>query len=88
MRDGNEIMRVISERHGAQRLRLGWTEADMEREVALLAEEAEKMLRAQSTPELAGSIERACSLVARFFDQATRTGRRAFRAEAETRARG
>ena len=88
MRDGNEIIRVISERHGAQRLRLGWTEADMEREMTLLAEEAQKALRTQSTPELAPSLERACSLVDRFFDQAMRTSRRAFRAEAATRLRG
>ena len=88
MRDGNEIIRVISERHGAQRMRLGWSEADMEREMMLLAEEAQKALREQSTPELDGSLERAGSLLARFFDQATRTSRHAFRAEAETRMRG
>ena len=87
MRDGNEIIRLISERHGAQRMRLGWTETDTEREMAILAEEAQSVLRAQSTPALGGSLERACALVARFFDQAMRTSRRAFRAEAETRTR-
>ena len=88
MRDGNEIVRVIAERHGAQRLRLGWSEVDVEREMVLLGEECAKALRTQATPELAGSLERALSLVARLVDQATRTSRRAFRAEAETRLRG
>jgi PAS domain S-box-containing protein len=88
MRDGNEILRTLAERHGAQRLRIGWTESDMEREMALLGEETRSALHRAATPALSASLDRVCSLVSRFFDQALRTSRRAYRTEGETRTRG
>jgi signal transduction histidine kinase/GAF domain-containing protein len=39
MADSSEIQRVTSECHGRQRLRLGWTEAQLSREYAFLADE-------------------------------------------------
>jgi PAS domain S-box-containing protein len=36
MRDGSILRRIISERHGAQRQRLGWSEADLEAEFRIL----------------------------------------------------
>lgn len=36
MRDGTDIQRAIAERHGAQRYHLGWTEAMLAREFAIL----------------------------------------------------
>jgi PAS domain S-box-containing protein len=88
MRDGNEILRTVAERHGAQRMRIGWTEADMDREMALLGEETQAALHRAATSALSTSLDRACALVAKFFDQALRTSRRAYRAEGETRTRG
>jgi hypothetical protein len=44
--DGSQVQRVMAELHGAQRHRLGWAEADIEREVPLLAAEVERELRA------------------------------------------
>ena len=38
LRDGTDIQRMISERHGLQRHRLGWTEIDLRQEFGLLRE--------------------------------------------------
>jgi hypothetical protein len=43
--DGAQVQRVMSELHGAQRHRLGWSEADIEREGPLLFAETERALR-------------------------------------------
>lgn len=42
--DGGQVQRLIDELHGAQRYRLGWTEADVEREGPLLLAEVERAL--------------------------------------------
>jgi signal transduction histidine kinase len=47
MKDGSEIQRIISERHGAQRARLGWSVDDMHREFELLHEETVRAVRAE-----------------------------------------
>ena len=36
MRDGSVLRRIVSERHGAQRYRLGWTEEEMRTEFEIL----------------------------------------------------
>jgi hypothetical protein len=43
--DGAQVQRVMAELHGAQRHRLGWSEADIEREGPLLIAETERALR-------------------------------------------
>jgi signal transduction histidine kinase len=42
--DGGQVQRVMSELHGAQRHRLGWSEADIERETPLLFGEVVRVL--------------------------------------------
>jgi hypothetical protein len=42
--DGTAIQRVIAERHGAQRQRLGWTEEELRREHATLMAEVERVV--------------------------------------------
>jgi histidine kinase/DNA gyrase B/HSP90-like ATPase len=44
--DGAQVQRVMAELHGAQRYRLGWTEADIEREGELLIAEIRRALEA------------------------------------------
>jgi hypothetical protein len=39
VRDGTEIQRIVAQRHGAQRARLGWTEKELRREFVILEEE-------------------------------------------------
>jgi signal transduction histidine kinase len=42
--DGTAIQRLIAERHGAQRQRLGWTEEELRREHAALVSEVERVV--------------------------------------------
>ena len=62
--DGGQVQRLMGELHGAQRHRLGWSEADILRETPLLFAEIERVLRdALSTPrtddaDTAGATER------------------------------
>src|SRR5712671_1308226 len=46
--DAVEIQRLISERHGAQRQRLGWSESVLRREFMVLREELERVVREAS----------------------------------------
>jgi PAS domain S-box-containing protein len=43
--DGGHVQRLMAELHGAQRHRLGWSEADIERETPLLLAEFEQAIR-------------------------------------------
>jgi hypothetical protein len=43
--DGTDIQRVIAERHGAQRARLGWSADEVRREYAILREEIAAAVR-------------------------------------------
>jgi PAS domain S-box-containing protein len=43
--DGSDIQRVVAERHGAQRARLGWAHEEVRREFTILAEEMSAAVR-------------------------------------------
>ena len=43
--DGSDIQRVVSERHGAQRARLGWSQDEVRREFTVLTEEIAAAVR-------------------------------------------
>ena len=45
MRDGTAIQRTVAERHGSQRRRLGWGEAEIRREFEILREEVAAAIR-------------------------------------------
>jgi hypothetical protein len=83
LRDGSDIQQGISERHGAQRLRLGWTEAAVAREFALLREEVNAALARRSTSGSAATRD-AHELVDRFIQQAERASLRGLRNAALT----
>ena len=76
MQDGVEIQRLIAERHGAQRARLGWTEETLHRECEILSEEVERALR-HRLGEAGGRIDEAIAIVRRQLDEATHIGVRA-----------
>jgi signal transduction histidine kinase len=75
--DGTEIQRLLAERHGAQRARLGWTVDDLQREWQIIDEEIERALRRCATGVPARTIEEALTIVRRFNGQAADLSRRA-----------
>jgi signal transduction histidine kinase/DNA-binding response OmpR family regulator len=50
LRDGGQIQRAMAELHGAQRFRLGWSEAHIERETSLLVNEIIEALEHAGNP--------------------------------------
>ncbi|HEX3534215.1 MAG TPA: ATP-binding protein [Gemmatimonadaceae bacterium] len=68
--DTVEIQRLISELHGAQRQRLGWSEAVLRREFMILREELERVVRHASEFGEPLPIEDGVSVIGRFLDQA------------------
>jgi PAS domain S-box-containing protein len=85
MRDGHEILRVIAERHGAQRSRLGWSEEEIDAEVVSLRAVTEAALlrkMADQSDEVRRSIPEVQALLSQLLEQAARVSRRAFRVAA------
>jgi PAS domain S-box-containing protein len=81
LRDGTAIQRLVSERHGALRARLGWDVAELRREFQILREEVEAAVRRRVTdlaaadpdaPERTAPVDEALALLARFADHAER----------------
>ena len=54
--DGGQVQRLMDELHGTQRLRLGWSEADIERETPILLAEIERALREAVDVHTAGPV--------------------------------
>ncbi len=68
--DAMEIQRLIAERHGSQRARLGWNESAMRREFMIIREELSRAIR-DSVATIEGlSADEAMSSLSRFVDQA------------------
>ncbi|MFL5483793.1 MAG: sensor histidine kinase [Gemmatimonadaceae bacterium] len=70
MADAVEIQRLISERHGAQRQRLGWTEAALRREFMIVREEIGRVVRTASEFGDPLPVEDGLTVLGRFLDQA------------------
>jgi signal transduction histidine kinase len=68
--DAVEIQRLISERHGAQRQRLGWSESVLRREFMIVREELERIIRNASEVGDPLPVEDGIAVVGRFLDQA------------------
>jgi hypothetical protein len=79
--DAVEIQRLISERHGAQRARLGWTESSIRREFMIIREEVERVVQRAAFSNGALAAEDAVAAVNRFVDQAEYVGTRALERE-------
>jgi hypothetical protein len=67
--DATEIQRLVSERHGAQRHRLGWNEAALRREFMIIREELERVVRNASTGAEPLPVEDGIVVIGRFLDQ-------------------
>jgi hypothetical protein len=77
MRDGSEIQRVICERHGAQRHRLGWGEMAVSREFRVVEEVIEETLTSRGVPAEVSVKSR--SILAGLVRQADETSLRGLR---------
>ena len=75
--DGGEIQRIIAEKHGAQRARLGWTREAFLREHVILREEIERALRRCFLGEPAERLREPMSVIERLTALASEQGARA-----------
>jgi hypothetical protein len=76
--DSADLQRFISDRHGSQRARLGWSLDALARESALLEEEVERSIRrCFSDPSCAAQAEEAIGVARRYLEQGAETSRRA-----------
>ena len=78
--DAVEIQRLISERHGAQRQRFGWSESALRREFMIVREELENVVRKASEFGDPLPVEDGVAVIGRFLDQAEYTAVRALNA--------
>ncbi|HEX2722931.1 MAG TPA: PAS domain-containing sensor histidine kinase [Gemmatimonadaceae bacterium] len=83
MRDGSVLRRIISERHGAQRQRLGWGEPDLRAEFRILRrcvlQEAKKVPLKDSSPDAAVARKAGQVVLTRLLDTAEEISVRGFR---------
>jgi hypothetical protein len=68
--DAMEIQRLVAERHGSQRARLGWTEAVMRREFMIIREEVGLVVRHAVPGTGPLRVDDALAAANRFLDQA------------------
>jgi signal transduction histidine kinase len=80
--DAVEIQRLISERHGVQRQRLGWTESGVRREFMIVREEIERVIREASEFGDPLPVEDGVAVIGRFLDQSEYIAVRALNAGA------
>jgi hypothetical protein len=78
LRDGTEIQRLISERHGAQRASLGWTEPHFRHEINILREVIETTLRRRHSSGPDESLTTALEILRQLFEHIERIGVRGF----------
>jgi signal transduction histidine kinase len=80
LHDGGEILRVVAELHGAQRQRLGWSEAHVGLEIEHLRDEIAAVLARAAAQERADgeALAEAGDLVARLLEQSRQTSLRGF----------
>ena len=86
IRDSTAIQRVVAERHGAQRARLGWAEQELRREFTILREELEAavrrrapaLMRGPTLESRRGETERALEVLSGFVALAERISMASF----------
>ncbi|HYD53421.1 MAG TPA: hypothetical protein VEA99_12365, partial [Gemmatimonadaceae bacterium] len=74
--DGADIQRMVADRHGGQRARLGWSTSNLVHEYRILSEEVASALRHHLTSR-DGALDDALGVLTRLLAQAERTSRRA-----------
>jgi signal transduction histidine kinase len=67
--DGTEIQRLVAERHGAQRARLGWTRDDLSQEWQILREEIERVIKQRIRGANTQAAREWMTILRRFVEQ-------------------
>src|SRR4030095_16500 len=75
--DAGEIQRVVAERHGAQRARLGWTPNALHREWAILREEITRVIRRRARSISERAVAESQIVIERFLEQSEEASQRA-----------
>jgi hypothetical protein len=96
VQDGAAIQRVVAERHGAQRARLGWSEGEVRREYAILREELTAAVQRRAARDRAGpaaeagrrEAARALTVLTEYLALAERVSLAGYRAAASRRTSG
>jgi hypothetical protein len=84
--DGVEIQRILSEKHGAQRARLGWSEEDVHREYAILRDELGRTIRRRARAIPDSAVDEGLAILYRVLEQAEEASQRGYlRARASAR---
>ena len=68
--DGAEIQRLVAERHGAQRARLGWNVESVRGEYAMIRDEVARMIRRRARAIPDSAIDEGLVILDRVLDQA------------------
>lgn len=76
--DGTEIQRVVAEKHGAQRARLGWSPDHLRREYAMLREELSRVVRRRARAIPDDAIDEGLTILDRVLEQAEQSSIRGF----------
>jgi PAS domain S-box-containing protein len=85
--DGAEIQRIISEKHGAQRARLGWSDEHLRREYAILRDELGRTIRRRARAIPDSAVDDGLAILGRVLEQAEESSIRGFqRARASVRS--
>jgi signal transduction histidine kinase len=66
----SEVQRLVAERHGTRRARLGWSRGTLALEWRILREEIERAIRARAAALPAGAVREGLALIERFVAQA------------------
>jgi hypothetical protein len=77
LRDGAEIQRLLAELHGAQRFRLGWTEAEVARDVDTLSSQLVSSVRSLEAEQSATDF--VIDVIRKILEQWKQTSIRGFR---------
>jgi signal transduction histidine kinase len=75
--DAADIHRLLAGRHGTQRARLGWNEASIHCEYAILRDEIERVVQRCTRVADSAAIDEARAVTTRFLEEAERTSVRA-----------
>jgi hypothetical protein len=79
LRDGSRVRELLARQHGQQRARLGWTEAALAREFAILGEELERALAGRLRDVPPGTVDDARALARAWLAAGARDSAEALR---------